>query len=250
MIGRTRCSLFAVACASLAGCGVEDRAAPPTDETPATTVRLEPQMGDATYLYRLGLMRGHLLVGNALFELGEQGAAGTHSKHPTDELYAPMEMEFAARGTNGFAAELEAHAEAVAGGDEDAVQARYAALVAAIAANENVVEVAPVLAADVIARLVREAAVEYTIGIVDGKPANAHEYQDAYGFTQIARLWAQRMAADYPSHRSVFDRIGETIDSLADMWPALMPPAEVPHTSSRLYGAAADIEIAALDLQR
>ena len=250
MNSRRLWSLFALACASLAGCGVEDRAAPSSDETAGTIIRLEPQMGDATYLYRLGLVRGHLLVGNALFELGEQEAAGTHSKHPTDELYAPMEMEFAARGTNGFAAELEAHAEAVAGGDEDAVQARYAELVAAIAANENVVEVSPVLAADVIARLVREAAVEYTIGIVDGKPANAHEYQDAYGFTQIARLWAQRMAADYPGHESVFDRIGETVDGLADMWPALMPPAEVPHTASRLYGAAADIEIAALDLQR
>lgn len=250
MIGCRRLSLFAVACASLAGCGVEDRTALPTDETAGTVVRLEPQMGDATYLYRLSLMRGHLLVGNALFELGEPEAAGTHSKHPTDELYAPMEMEFAARGTNGFAAELEAHAEAVAGGDENAVQARYATLVATIAANENVVEVSPVLAAEVIALLVREAAVEYAIGIVDGKPANAHEYQDAYGFTQVARLWAQRTAADYPDHESVFDRIGETIDGLADMWPTLMPPAEVPHTASRLYGAAAEIEIAALDLQR
>lgn len=250
MNGRRLWSLFAVACASLAGCDVEDHAAPPSDETAGTTIRLEPQMGDATYLYRLGLMRGHLLVGNALFELGEQGAAGTHSKHPSDELYAPMEMEFAARGTNGFAAGLEAHAEAVAGGDEDDVQARYAELVTAIAENEDVVDVSPALAAEVIARLVREAAEEYAIGIVDGAPANAHEYQDAYGFTQVARLWAQRTAADYPGHGSVFDRIGETIDGLADMWPALMPPAEVPHTASRLYGAAAEIEIAALDLQR
>lgn len=250
MNGRTRCGLFAIACASLAGCGVEDRAAPPTDEAAATIGRVEPQMDDATYLYRLGLMRGHLLVGNALFELGEQGAAGTHSKHPSDELYAPMEMEFAARGSSGFAAGLEAHAKAVAGGEEDDVQARYAELVAAIAENEDVVDISPALAAQVTARLVREAAEEYAIGIVDGAPANAHEYQDAYGFTQVAGLWARRAAADLPDHESVFERISETIDGLADMWPALMPPAKVPHTASRLYGAAAEIEIAALDLQR
>ena len=207
-------------------------------------------MDDDAYLYRLGLMRGHLLVGNALFNLGEQAAAGTHSKHPTDELYAPMETEFAARGSSGFAAALEAHAEAVAGGDEDDVEARYAELVAAIAENEAVVEVSAPLAADVIARLVREAAEEYAIGIVDGAPANAHEYQDAYGFTRVAGLWAQRAAADHPDRESVFDRIGDMIDGLGDMWPALMPPAEVPHDASRLYGAAADIEIIALDLGR
>ncbi|MCY3837672.1 MAG: hypothetical protein OXH09_03300, partial [Gammaproteobacteria bacterium] len=114
-------------------------------------------MDDATYLYRLGLMRGHLLVGNALFETGEQAAAGTHSKHPTDELYEPMETEFAARGTTGFAAELEAHAQAVAAGDEGVVADRYAELVAAIGNKEDVVQVSSELAANVIVRLVREA---------------------------------------------------------------------------------------------
>ena len=249
MIRNVRWTLSAIACMSLAACGVEDHALPPTAESGGTIERLLPQMDDATYLYRLGLMRGHLLVGNALFEIGEQAAAGTHSKHPTDELYEPMETEFAARGAGGFAAELQAHANAVAGGDDE-VQARYAELIAAIAENEDVVDVSPPLVADVIARLVGEAAEEYAIGIVDGVPANAHEYQDAYGFTQVAGLWAQRAAADHPGHKSAFGRIREIIDGVADMWPALMPPPEVSHKPSRLYGAAADIEIIAQDLRR
>lgn len=242
-------TLFALAWVSLAGCGVETPTSPPDGEHQGSTERLEPRMDDATYLYQLGLMRGHLLVGNALFELGEGMAAETHSKHPADELYATMETEFAARDTAGFARQLEAHAQAVNGGDESEVEARYSALVASIAENEDVVEMSPELAAEVIALLLREAGAEYAIGIVDGAPANAHEYQDAYGFTQVARVWA-RAAADYPGHASVFDRIGETIDALSDMWPALMPPAEVPHKASRLYGAAADVEIIALDLRR
>ena len=250
MIRRVLWGLSGVACAALAGCGIEDRTPPPDAGTAETIVRSEPQMDDATYLYRLGLMRGHLLVGNALFELGEQAAAGTHSKHPTDELYAPMATEFPARGASGFAAELQAHAEAVARGDEDAVKARYAELVAAIAENEDVVDVPPPLAADVIARLVREAAEEYAIGIVDGATANAHEYQDAYGFTRVAGLWAQRAATDHPGHEAIFERVRTTIDALADMWPALVPPDEVPHRASRLFGAAADIEIIALELRR
>ena len=250
MIPRVRWILSAIACVSFAACGVEDRTPPPPGETAGTIGRLEPKMDDAAYLYRLGLMRGHLLVGNALFEIGEREAAGTHSKHPTDELYEPMETEFAARGSGGFAAELQAHAEAVARRDENDVRTRYAELIAAIAENEDVVDVSPPLVAEVIARLVREAAEEYAIGIVDGVPANAHEYQDAYGFTQVAGLWAQRAAADHPGHESAFGRIRETIDAVSDMWPALMPPAEVSHRPSRLYGAAADVEIIALDLRR
>ena len=107
--------LYAVACLVLAGCVGDESPPAEGDSTPAELP--EPQMDDGAYLYQLGLMRGHLLVGNALFEAGEQAAAGTHSKHPTDELYAPMETEFAARGTAGFAAQLEAHAQAVAEGD-------------------------------------------------------------------------------------------------------------------------------------
>ena len=239
---------YLLACVALTGCGDGVTTAPDA-EVPAVVEIPAAQMDDATYLYRLGLMRGHLLVGNALFETGEQAAAGTHSKHPTDELYAPMEAEFAARGVSGFTAELEAHADAVAQGNEEDVEARYAELVDAIAANENAVSASSELAAEVIERLVREAAEEYAIGIVDGVPANAHEYQDAYGFTQVAGAWARRAAADNPKHEPVFDRVRQTIDALSDMWPALMPPAEVPHNASRLYGAAADIEIIALDLR-
>ena len=242
-----RCLSF-VACLVLAGC--VDESPPPDMDSTAPAERPEPQMDDGTYLYQLGLMRGHLLVGKALFETGEPAAAGTHSKHPTDELYAPMETEFAARGTAGFAAELEAHAQAVAEGDESVVADRYAELVAAIGKNENVVQASSELAADVIVRLLREAGREYAIGIVDGKPANAHEYQDAFGFTQVAGLWTQTAAADNPEDKPVFERIAGKIEGLADMWPALMPPAEVPHPAARLYGAAADIEILAQDLRR
>lgn len=243
---------YLLVCAGLAGCGIGDSAphAPGADVAAPDAQPPQPQMDDATYLYRLSLMRGHLFVGNALFERGEHAAAGTHSKHPADELYAPMAIEFAARGGTGFAAELEAHAGAVNGRREGDVEARYAALVAAIAENERTVGASSELAAEVIVRLVREAGEEYAVGIVDGRPANAHEYQDAYGFTRVAGLWAHRAAAADPAGKPVFDRIAEKIDGLADMWPALMPPPDVPHTAARLYGAAADIEILALDLHR
>ena len=59
---------------------------------------------DTAYLVQLGLIRGHLRVGYALLEAGADAAAATHSKHPSDELYADLEDAFTARGKPGFAA--------------------------------------------------------------------------------------------------------------------------------------------------
>ena len=76
--------------------------APPAPQAP-----VEAALSDQDYLVRLGLMRGHLLVGHELYGLNALDAARSHSKHPTDELYAGMEREFAARRTTGFADELQ-----------------------------------------------------------------------------------------------------------------------------------------------
>lgn len=230
----------------VAACGeVADPATqpPPAD---ARAPEVQASLSDEDYLVRLGLMRGHLLVGHELYGQGALAAARTHSKHPTDELYAGMQNEFAARGVGGFGAELEAHAVASQGEDAAAVGEAYAALTTAIAVSEAAVAAPPPsTVAGVVVALLREAAAEYTIGIVDGGLAKAHEYQDAYGFTQIASAWAARGAE---AEAAVFCRIAERIDALADMWPSLAPPDVVDHQAARLYGAAADVEIIALDL--
>ena len=230
-----RWAALAAGLAMLGGCG--DRA---LEVTPAPVVA---KLDDIEYLYRLGLMRGHLLVGNALVAGGERAAARMHSKHPSDELYAPMAAELAARGVAGFAEELEAHARAVDTESDATVADRYAALVAAIGASEQAVEASPELAVRVTVRLVREAAREYAVGVVDGKLANAHEYQDAYGFTQVALIWSRSGATGATDEqRPVFERIADRLEALDDLWPTPMPPPELEGTAQRLEDAAADIE--------
>ena len=207
---------------------------------------------DAEYLLQLGLLRGHLLVGQALFTLGEHGGAHSHAKHPQDELYAGLEPAFAARGTSGFAAELAAHAAAVEGNDAAAVGAAYERLAAAIQRSEAVVRLTPRLAAEVVERLLREAAREYAIGIVDGELANAHEYQDAYGFTQVALAMARAAHAKLDAgdpDRAVLGRIVGHIAPLADMWPNLVPPPRLERDAVRLAAAAGLVRGDALRLR-
>ena len=225
--------------AGLVSCGQ----APAQDATAPPATPVEAAMSDQEYLARLGLMRGHLLVGHELYRLGALDAARTHSKHPSDELYADMDREFAARQSTGFADELEAHAEASQGEDGVAVETTYRALAAAIARAEAVVDASPATTVEIIVALLREAAFEYGVGIVDGKLENAHEYQDAYGFTQIALAWAKGAAP-----REVFDGIVPRIEALSDMWPDIVPPAALEQQAARLYGAAAEVEILGLVL--
>lgn len=199
-------------------------------------------VGDADYLLYLGLMRGHLMVGHELFNQGEHDAAQTHSKHPGDELYAVLLKSFDERGARGFADELSAHAAAVEDGDEARVRAAYRAVMDTIRRHERTVTAAAPLVAEVVVELLRVAADEYAIGIVDGRLENAHEYQDAYGFTQVALEWAGRV------DRAAFGRVTERLSAIGDMWPALVPPNRVAHSASRLYGTAAEVEILTLRL--
>ena len=238
-----RAWLAVLAAAALAGCAAKPLAVPAS------------VLADADYLLQLGLMRGHLLVGHALYASGEHAAAGTHAKHPSDELYAGVAEAFPARGATPFGEQLERHAQAVAAGASEEVDAAYAAVTAAIDAAEEVVDDAtPALRARVIVLLLREAALEYGIGVVDERLENAHEYQDAYGFTQVALRLARaehaHLAQAEAADREIFRRIAADIQALADMWPALMPPPRIPHPASRIDAAAADIEQLALRLSQ
>ncbi len=241
----TRWSVAVILPIGLWGCG---EAVSPSEQAPAqqaSAVRVQAALSDTEYLVRLGLMRGHLLVGHELYGLKALDAARSHSKHPTDELYAGMENELAARNTTGFGDELTAHALASQGEDAAAVSAAYATLAGAIARAEAAVETSPAMLVDVIVALLREAAAEYAIGIVDGRLSNAHEYQDAYGFTRVALSWARSDGSD-----EVLGRIADRIEALKDMWPSIVPPDELQQKAARLYGAAAEVEILGLDLTR
>ena len=57
---------------------------------------------DVAFLTRLGLIRGHLLVGYELYKQGQVDMAITHMKHPRDELYAGLVPSIEYRGGKRF----------------------------------------------------------------------------------------------------------------------------------------------------
>ena len=206
---------------------------------------------DVAYLTQLSLIRGHAKVGHELFAEGEIQAARSHGRHPRDELYAPLVETFIARGATDFAAQLDGLRQAMEV-ESSSENLAYRRLTAALGTAEQNLGSRPTDAAkvvQVIINLLREAAEEYGVAFVDGQLVNAHEYQDAYGFTQVALAWANRINDGGDDRiRRVAERIANHIDDLQVMWPTLMPPDRLERRAAQILGAAARVEIAALEL--
>lgn len=208
---------------------------------------------DPAYLTQLGLIRGHLAVGYALYQQDLPELAETHMKHPKAEIYTSIEPAFAVRGCDGFADGLTALTAAVSERQsKEAVAGAFESISNGIAACEAAASTDdPAVIAKVIEGLLRTAGVEYQIGVIDGAIDNLHEYQDAWGFTQVAGAWARSSAfASDPAATAVAGQLQALIDGLDDLWPSLNPEGPVDGSAAQLFGAAGQVEITALPLNR
>ena len=203
---------------------------------------------DLAYLTQLSLIRGHLYVGYKLYKSGHIDHAKTHSKHPKSELYAAIEPVFSVRGLDGFATELSVFSNALERElSSKTVDLAYQALSESISKHEaQVSEKAktPAEQLKLVAALLRVAGEEYAIAVVDGKMQNAHEYQDALGFTMIAKTVVQQIEeADDQKKQAL-----TLLDDLMPLWPGLVPPDTLSTEAGQLYGAAAKVDLLALSL--
>ena len=84
-----------------------------------------------------------------------------------------------------------------------------------------------------------------------GRIENLHEFQDAWGFTQVAKVLSRSsLFADGDRSVAVAAQIQSIIEDLTPMWPDLADANQQLDTvASQLYGAAAQIEIIALSLK-
>jgi hypothetical protein len=244
-------TLCAAATLLLVACGVPESDTAETRVPSVSGVDSLLATDDVAYLSRLGLIRGHLLVGMELYEKGMHDHARGHMKHPADELYAALVQAFEHRGSSGFAVELETLASLVQqDADDSAVRQAYAALLERIAASEARVDLRTAGAAAtqgaVAVNLLREAAGEYSIGVVNGSIEEVHEYQDAYGFTRVANDYARRALAAQPRGGALGDKVRD-IEKLIDLWPTLAPTVTVDGDARHIEAVASEF---AAELQR
>lgn len=241
----------------LSGCGngePEPMASPQAQESEAAPMRgtdagsgdaadstnsTELARDNAAFLERLGLIRGHLHAGHALYVDGKPDMARTHMKHPRDELYADLVPAIEARALSPFDAELNSLKNAVdSGAPGDDVTAAWREVDGAIERIERATGATPQEELLAIAAMLDMAAEEYAIGVVDGVVDNVHEYQDAWGFTQVALERVGQIASTTDVEREATAEAGVAISSLEDLWPNLDPKVRLEVRSERITGAA------------
>jgi len=166
-------------------------------------------------------------------------------KHPKSELYASLIPAFEAKNANGFAAELEVLALSVENNEElSMVSNNYKSLLEAINHNENYVDNKSntfeykVL---LVKSLLEIAAEEYAIGIVDGNIENKFEYQDALGFTTVAKDIIKDANSLSPSEEMKRNKIIELIESLSPLWPSLVPTDTINGDAVKILTAVSKI---------
>lgn len=203
------------------------------------------------FLTDLGLLEGHLRAGVALYRDGRADQAAPHMTRPQDDSYDELSYHLADFGAEGFAEDLTALANAVAGGEPaDAVEATLAKVLKDIDEAREHARAPQAAEAQAMVAILRRAADAYGDAVTDGKVAEPEDYQEAWGFVEAARAQAAQMAGEDDAAEKTF---GETalaaLDEAREALPDIAPEGLTPGDASILHAAAAKIELAAYKLK-
>jgi hypothetical protein len=171
----------------------------------ATAAAAQPPADPERFAADAEKARGHLLVSEQLYTLGQARAAALHAAHPVQELgnrlIGPVRRLDAARADR-LRDTLKEPGRAI---EQMLPPAQYTAKVAAVgrALDEAVMLVVGADPRDsigfrtkVVAALLNAVAEEYDESFKDGRITQLVEYQDAYGFFRRARTLYDALPAD------------------------------------------------------
>jgi len=101
----------------------------------------------------------------------------------------------------------------------------------------------------VAARLLENAASDYRESVKNGRIADAHEYQDAYGFTKVALHVIERAQPVNDSERAALENARNSLKETASLWPSLPGYGVAAGDPAVLQAAASHVELAASGLR-
>ena len=175
------------------------------------------------------LMRGHLLVGGQLIELGLWDEALPHFLHPTEELYGLMEKYIKLHNIKPFRRELQALAQTVKAkrkeAYEQALKAVDRGLDGALAVARRFMSPMRGFTARTAAEVLKVALGEYESSIEGGRFVKPVEYQDSRGFVWEAERMLDSVAPELEkADPEALARVRVSLAKLKVAWPAPMPP--------------------------
>jgi hypothetical protein len=237
--------------------GHKGHGAPP----PAQKATTNPGDGGEAYLtdggprdtrirfYRdIELMRGHLLVGQQLIDLGLWDEALPHFLHPTEELYGVMEKYIKLHNIQPFRRELQALAQTVKakrkGAYQGALKVVDQRLDGALGVAKKFMTPVRRFTVQSAVEVLRVAQSEYEASIEDGKFAKPVEYQDSRGFVWQAERMFEGAAGELTRlDKEALGKVRAGLAKLKTAWPAPMPPNKPVMEAGEMSAIISDIEL-------
>jgi hypothetical protein len=195
------------------------------------------------------LVRGHLLIGQQLLDLGLWDEALPHFLHPSEELYGLMEKYIKLHNMQPFGRELQALAQTVKtkrkGAYEQALKAVHQRLDAALTVAKTFMRPAQKFAIQSAIEVLRTAQSEYEASIENGMFTKPVEYQDSRGFVWRAERVIEAEAASRPRPIAAeqLAKVRTAFAELKTAWPAPLPPAAPVLDASKMSALISEIEL-------
>jgi hypothetical protein len=147
--------------------------------------------GDTDYLFRLGLMEGHLIIGHQLLQAKRPELALPHFGHPVREIYDDISDYLSDHKFPGFDKQLAVlEASAASAPDSPDTEQKYQAIIATI---HKARELAPATVRasvpdtiKICADTIDAASGEFNEALEQGRVANMVEYHDSRGYLEYA----------------------------------------------------------------
>jgi hypothetical protein len=193
---------------------------------------------DTDFLFRLGLMEGHLMVGHELVKAKQAPLALPHYSHPVKELYDDMTPYLKAKKFTPFDNDLIALEAAVtAAPDAPATETKYQTVIATIH-KARALAPAPLRASlpemiKVCASTIDAASGEYGEALEQDKIASVVEYHDSRGYLEWVAQQVKELKAAHAdaASQALIDRFSAVLAKaqaiVADLLPAPTPKASL-----------------------
>ncbi|MDJ0693841.1 hypothetical protein [Mastigocoleus sp. MO_188.B34] len=229
-------AIVAFAVVGLSSCNFGNQAAnnSPTpninSETPVLETAKNEEARDIDYMTKLGLMKGHMIVGKELLDLNKPKQAEPHIGHPVEEIYADIEEDLEKRQVKEFKTGLDdLHNLVKLKPSDPEIATNFAssmkAIDDAIAVLPEDKRKNPAFILQTINGLLDTANSEYGAAIAKDKIVEDIEYQDSRGFVLYAQeLYdgiAEQMTKNNPQANK---EIKTAMTDLIKAWPTAIAP--------------------------
>jgi Protein of unknown function (DUF2524) len=206
---------------------------------------------DTDFLFRLGMLEGHLMIGHELLQHHHPALALPHFGHPVRELYGDIEDYLDKNHFPAFDGQLAAlEALVAATSDSQATEAKYQTVIATLhkaraIAPEKLRNSLPEMI-QVCADTIDAASGEFGEGLEQGRIASIVEYHDSKGYLEYVQQQLDELRARHvdPAAQDLLHRF-QAVLAKAEWIVAPLLPEPTPRASVGTYRGIAS-EAAAL----